>query len=111
MIGRFKDADTAKHIRVILDELRDQVQHEQASGLLTEGVPPDRYSTRMNDLLVRLGIHTIQPQELEQFNYEFELSIDNNSVVLKTDETDISAALKVMIGKGAKVEVYSAHDH
>lgn len=32
-------------------------------------------------------------------------------MILTTDESEVSAFLKVMIQKEAKVEVYSAHDY
>lgn len=48
---------------------------------------------------------------LDQFNYDFNAALENDRLVVRTDETDISALLKFMIDKGARVEVYSAHDH
>ena len=39
------------------------------------------------------------------------LTAEDDKVVVTTNESDVSAFLKVMIDKGARVEVYSAHDY
>jgi hypothetical protein len=65
----------------------------------------------MLDLLMRLNIGSIGPQELEQFAYEVYVKVEGSDVVLTTEELDISAFLKVMFHHGARIEVYSAHDH
>jgi hypothetical protein len=36
---------------------------------------------------------------------------DGSSIVVTTDETDVQALLKVLLDKGARIEVYSAHDY
>jgi hypothetical protein len=64
----------------------------------------------MLDLLGRLNV-SIGPQEVEQFAYEVGVEFKGNELVLTTEELDISAFLKVMFLKGARIEVYSAHDY
>lgn len=109
MIGHFEDVTEAPKVKEIIDQLTNQVAQDQANGTLTIGSPTDRYSTEMLDLLGRLNL-SIGPQEVEQFAYDVSVKVEGNDVVLTTEELDISAFLKVMFLKGARIEVYSAHD-
>ena len=74
------------------------------------GNPLDRYGKEMLDLLARLNVASIGPGELEQFAYEVNTKAEGKSIVVTTDELDIAAFLKVLIHRGARIEVYSAHD-
>lgn len=111
IIGRFKDATDAMKAKEIIEALTSQVAEDQSNGTLIVGSPSDRYSDEMLHLLGSMNIHSIGPRELEQFAYEFSVEANGNDVVLTTEEIDISAFLKVMFDKGARIEVYSAHDY
>lgn len=110
MIGHFQDAADATKAKEIIDALTKQVSEDQATGSLTLGSPSDRYGAAMLDLLGRLNV-SIGPQEVEQFAYEVSVKLEGTNLVLTTEELDISAFLKVMFLKGARIEVYSAHDY
>jgi hypothetical protein len=47
----------------------------------------------------------------EQLLYEYSASRDDDKVVIKTEEYDINAFIKILLDGRAKVEVYSAHNH
>jgi hypothetical protein len=111
MIGRFKDATDAMKAKEIIEALTSQVAEDQSNGTLIVGSPSDRYSDEMLHLLGSMNIHSIGPRELEQFAYEFSVEANGTDLVLTTEELDISAFLKVMFDKGARIEVYSAHDY
>jgi hypothetical protein len=111
MIGHFQDATEATKAKEIIDALTNQVAEDQTNGTLTLGSPSERYGSAMLDLLARLNVVSIGPQELEQFAYEVKVKLQGNDLILTTEEVDISAFLKVMFLKGARIEVYSAHDH
>lgn len=111
MIGHFEDATEATTAKEIIDALTKQVADDQHKGTLVVGSPSERYGTEMLDLLGRLNVASIGPQELEQFAYEVTVKLEGSKIVLTTEEIDISAFLKVMFNRGARIEVYSAHDH
>jgi rRNA maturation endonuclease Nob1 len=111
MIGRFEDATTAERAHVLIKELTTALQAEEEAGRLTVGEPNDRYSDEVLKLLSDLNIHSIGPREIEQFLYDLDVRRDGDSIVVTTDETDVQALLKVLIDKGARIELYSAHDH
>lgn len=109
MIGHFENVADATKAAEIIDVLTKQVREEESSGTRTIGRPSERYGDAMLDLLGKLNIASIGPSELEQFAYEFHIEAQGNDLVLTTEELDVSAFLKVMFDKGARVEVYSAH--
>jgi hypothetical protein len=111
MIGHFEDATEAEKAHEVILELTNQVTAEQNNGSLVVGSQSERYSAAMLDLLGRLNVHSIRPWELEQFVYDVSVEVEGSDVILTTDESDVSAFLKVMFNRGARIEVYSAHDH
>ena len=111
MIGHFEDATEATTAKEIIDALTDQVARDEESGALVVGSPSGRYGKEMLSLLSKLNIASIGPGELEQFAYDVRVDVQGSDVVVSTDEIDISAFLKVLFGRGARIEVYSAHHH
>lgn len=106
MIGRFKDAESAEAAMAAIKKIENlmisgQDDHEEAS----------RYSDEAFELLNNLKIYSLGPSELNQFVYEIHTEVDENTITIKTQESEISAFLKVMIDKGAKVEAFSGHDY
>ena len=65
----------------------------------------------MRELLSSERLYSFAPEELEQFSYDVSVNHDERQISLRTDEVDISAFLKLLVQKGARVEVYSAHDY
>lgn len=111
MIGHFEDAADATKAKEIIDALTKQVAEDQEKGTLVVGAPSGKYGTEMLDLIAKLNVNSISPHELEQFAYEVGVEVEGSKLVLKTEEIDVSAFLKVMIDQGARIEVYSAHYH
>ncbi len=108
MIGHFKDAQDAELVKELLDQLTQQVMQYTNGGEMDQ-LPLDRYPKELLDFLMKANLASLRPEELEQVLYDVHIDIEENDVVITTDEIDISAYLKVLIDKGAKVEVYSAH--
>lgn len=111
MIGHFENAADATKVKEIIDTLTNQVRAEESSGTRTVGHPSERYDNAMLDLLSRLSIVSIGPRELDQFLYDVSVDVEDSKIILRTEEIDISAFLKVLFDQGARIEVYSAHDH
>lgn len=111
MIGHFQTATDATQAKEIIDRLGNEVRAEESSGARTMGTPSERYEGAMLDLLGKLNIMSVSPRELEQFLYDVTVRLEGSTVILTTEEIDISAFLKVMFHQGARIEIYSAHDH
>ena len=111
MIGRFKEVDDATKTRDIIERLTRQVMADEQAGLIKIGEHADRYTDAMLHLLGKVNVHSIGPAELEQFMYDVRIDVQDNEVILTTDEIDVSAFFKVLLDNGARIEMYSAHDY
>lgn len=110
MIGHFKKVSDAEEAREIISQISEQVFKDLDSQ--QDSVSPgDRFSDAMLDLLKNEKLYSLSPEELEQFLNDVRVDVDRNKVVITTDEVDVSSFLKVLLDKGARVEVYSAHDY
>lgn len=110
MIGHFKEARDAEETKKLLEQLINQVKQNTHGGDIDQ-LPRDRFTDTMLELLSKVNLYSLSPAELKQLLYDFEVTVDGNKVVITTDEVDVSVFLKVLIDKGARVEVYSAHDY
>lgn len=111
MIGRFQDAATAETVNGIIQKFTAALQAEESAGRLSVGEHRDRFDEEILPVLEALEIHNVGPAELEQFLYDVSVDRDGDSIVIRTDEVDVQAFMKVLLAKGARVEVYSAHQH
>ncbi len=111
MIGRFKEVSEATKAKELIESIIAQVRADENAGLLKIGDTSDRYTDGMRELFQKVDVYTIGPAEVEQFAYDVTVNVRGKEVVLTTDEVDVSAFLKVLVDKGARVEVYSAHGY
>lgn len=111
MIGKFKENKEASQAFAAIQHLMDQTSADVEAGRLEVGDPPDRYTDAMMKLAEALNFYSLSPAEFEQFAYDVAVDLKDDKIVITTDEEDVSAFLKYLVDKGARVEVYSAHDH
>src|SRR5437879_4441686 len=111
MIGRFKEARDAAKAKKLIDQLTERVSTDVEAGLIGFGGSTDRFSDGMLDFLGKLRIHSIGPAELEQFTYDVTIDAKGAQLAIRTDESDVSAFLKILLECGGRVEVYSAHNY
>jgi hypothetical protein len=111
MIGRFADANDARQAKDLLDRLTTLANDEQTAGRLEAGKAPRRFSDQVREILWAANLHSLGPTELEQFLYDVTVKLEGKDVVIRTEEIEVSAFLKVLVDGKAKVEVYSAHFH
>lgn len=111
MIGHFKEAEDAAAALDVIERIRERVTADEAAGRLEIGTPLDRYTDGMLELLRDVDFFSVGPGELEQFAYDVSFDRDGDKIVIRTDESEVSAVMKLMVTRGARVEVYSAHDY
>jgi Family of unknown function (DUF6375) len=111
MIGHFKDATAAETALDTIKAATDAVQAELDAGRLVMGEPEDRFTDEMLKTVGDLRMHTVGARELEQFLYDVSVKRRGDQVVLKTDEVEVQVFVKLLLSHGARIEMYSAHDH
>jgi len=113
MIGSFQEITDADEAKALIDLFREQAQDEPGTFSLdgTTDTGDKRFSEKMSQLMRDSKLYIFHPNELEQFAYDMHIELQGNTITVTTDESDISAFLKLFIEKGARVEVYSAHQY
>lgn len=101
----------AQEVERIIDRLKAQVSAEPGAYDPNSEATEQRFSDEIRQLLTESRFHTLYPSELGQFELDVRVEVDGSQVVITTDEVDVSAFLKLLIDRGARVEVYSAHDY
>ncbi|ASP47403.1 DUF6375 family protein [Cognaticolwellia beringensis] len=105
MVGTFKTAEDATQAKELSERLTEVLQHKVELDGQTTRFPDD-----VRDVLRNENFHSLSPQEVEHFSYEHWIEQEKETLIFKTEESEFSAFLKLFLDKGAKVEVYSAHD-
>jgi len=111
MIGRFKTVADAESAKRIIDRLLEQVRADVKTGLMDETSPPQQFTDHIMELFREVKTYIVAPAELSQFNYDFSVDVDGDTVIVTTEEYDVSAFLKILVNGGARVEVFSRHDY
>ena len=106
MIGRFKDVNDAEETKEIIDSLFDNLQDK-----VRIEAPEDRYSDEVLKLLRCKKVTFLAPQELNQFLFDIRVELNGSEIRVTTDEQDVSGIQKIMLNRGAKIEIFSAHDY
>jgi Family of unknown function (DUF6375) len=109
MIGKFKSVADAEKAKRIIDLITKQVLADMDSGAITIGSRTERYTDGMMALLRELNVYDLNTVEVEQFAYDISVEQKQDTVSITTDESDVSAYLKILVAEGARVEVFSAH--
>ena len=104
MTGQFKTTADAEEAKQLIDRLTEELGDKIDIGSFRE-----RYSDDVLKLLRETDCYMLSPSELEHFLYDNMTYLKNNKIILRTEETEVSAFLKLMIENGAKVELFSAH--
>lgn len=109
MIGYFTEPEEANEVKEALDRLIAAMEAEQTAGQLEIGEPLLEFSGDLLALMRDLDLHLLGLSEVEQFLYAVDIAVEGQKIVIETDEMDVMAFIKVLVEKGAKVEMYSAH--
>lgn len=106
MIGHFKSSEDAENTQKLIEQLteglRDKTDIDSSC---------DRYDDDVMDLLRKANCYILGPADLEIFAYDFHAQVKGDKITLTTNESEVSTFFKLMINKGAKVEIYSANDY
>jgi hypothetical protein len=102
LIGRFKSIADAAGAHQALEDIKDFMRTRGPDLHRAERYPPE-----FQELLKRLECYNLSTHELDQFSYDVHATLKEDRLEIHTDEPDISAFLKIMVDRGARVEVFS----
>jgi hypothetical protein len=110
IIGEFKNADEAQRSLDLLNEATQIARADEDAGHISAGTVTRQISEAQIDFFKRTSL-PLGYGGPEQLLLEFHPRREGNRVVITTEEDEINAILRILLHGGAKMEVYSAHDH
>ena len=111
LIGQFQGAGEARAAKQAIDQLSEAVRADQEANRLEIGKHSDRFTDEALELLRQVKFYDVRPDELEQFVSDVAVTLEDNRLILTTEESDVSAFIKLLVDKGAKIEIFSAHHY
>lgn len=111
LIGKFKQTKDAEVVADVIKKLGEQASKDDAYAIAHAPAEDQRFSDGMMALMRQFQLNTLAPEELGQFIFEHSVKQDGDTIKISTDEADVSAFIKLFVDRGARVEVYSAHDY
>lgn len=110
IIGEFSSPEKAAEALNLLNDAAQVATADEADGLLKPGVVQTHFTDRQMALWRRTSL-SFSHGDPEQLLYDLRPRREGSRVVITTEENDINALLKILLHHGAKIGVYSAHDH
>lgn len=111
LIGRFKRAQDAEKVEKDIEKLSAQASIDDCDAIPFAKSEDQKFSDDMLSLLRSLNLYTLGPTDLGQLISDHDLKRKDDLITVTTDESEVSAFVKLFIEAGAKVEIFSAHDY
>ena len=112
MIGEFKSVEEAESVYALIEELSGQASDDYSDDIISDWSKNERYSDKTEDRIRQRSLHYLSPSDIADFALN-QPNIEKKGKELHfwTDDVEIGGFIKLMVNKGAKVQVYSAHNY
>jgi hypothetical protein len=111
IVGTFKTVNDATQASKIIMELTDIVRQDEEDGFIRAGNIPAKFSERIMSFVERTDFAMMNHEDPEALLYDFDITQDGNKISIHTEEQKYQIILNMMLSKGAKIEIFSAHDY
>lgn len=105
IIGHFKEEYEVEEFEKMIDKVTEFLTNNSEFD-----VEADRFDRKTLDFLSKENLFSLTPQQLGHLIYDVHVTSRDKSVRISSDD-DVNAFISLLIHKGAKVEVFSAHDY
>jgi hypothetical protein len=110
ILGTFSTSEEAYAAHAVLQEFMHQAESEHERGTLPVDGGVAEHPAGLVELMKKHSIW-LSAHDPAELLMEYHVEAKRNQVIITTNEYDISAIQKVLLGKGARVEVFSGHHH
>ncbi len=110
IIGHFETPENAAAAVTALEGATRIAVEDADAGRIVAGQVPHKFSSQMLEYLSKTNI-SLNHTDVEQLLYECSTKVDGNDLVVTTEEDNVNVFVKMMVERGARVEVYSAHKY
>ncbi len=105
IIGHFKEEHEAEEFERLTNKITQFLSENSEFD-----VEADRFDKNTVDFLGKENLYSLTPQQLGHLLYEADITRDGKDIHISSDD-DVNAFISLFVHKGAKVEVFSAHDY
>lgn len=105
LIGRFKEVAAAKEFEGLVNEVVGFLSNNPEFS-----VGSTEYDSETLSFLGSKNLFCLSPEQLGHLLYDYSLESEGTEIKVTSDD-DLNAFVSLLIHKGAKVEVFSAHDY
>lgn len=105
IIGHFKEEHEAEEFEILTDRIKNFLYENTAFN-----IDADRFDERTLDFLREENLYSLSAQQLTHLLLDFHITQIKNKIRITSDD-DVNALISLLIHKGAKVEVFSAHNY
>jgi hypothetical protein len=107
LIGHFQSEEAAAEVEGQIARLQEEVAGFPEADWETR---TGRFSDELLNLLEEIKVWDLSRAEIQAMLYDFSVERDGMQIRITGDDGDIQGFVKLMIGRSARVEIYSAHD-
>jgi hypothetical protein len=107
LIGHFQSEEAAAEVEGQIARLQEEVPGFPEADWETR---TGRFSDELLNLLEEIKVWDLSRAEIQAMLYDFSVERDGMQIRITGDDGDIQGFVKMMIGRSARVEIYSAHD-
>lgn len=107
LVGHFQSEEAAAEVEGQIARLQEEVPGFPEADWETR---TGRFSDELLDLLKEIKVWDLGPAEVQAMLFDFGVERDGTEIRITGDDGDIQGFVKLMIGRSARVEIYSAHD-
>jgi hypothetical protein len=104
IIGKFKSGAEAEKANAVLDELT------RIARDYYEKHPKGSLAKPMMDAVMKHEVE-LSAEDADGLAYDFDATVEGDQLVITTEDKAIQAFIMIMLRHGAKIEMYSAHQH
>ena len=112
MIGEFKTEEDAARVHTLIDQIAEVASTDFAEGITDSWAKNEQLSEETEKRLRELKLFQLSPSDVSDFAF-WNPSIDKvgKTLRLSSDNVEIVGFVKLLVTKGAKVQVYSADEY
>jgi hypothetical protein len=107
LIGHFQSEEAAAEVEGKIARLQEEVPGFPEADWETR---TGRFSDDLLNLLEEIKAWDLNRADVQGMLYDFAVERDGAEIRITGDDGDIQGFVKLMIGRSARVEIYSAHD-
>lgn len=110
IIGRFKTKDALESFKDSFEQMKQLVADNYDECFNESDMFPIQILDQLgNDRINHAG--TIAAHDLLDFANEMSTSFKDKTIIIKSNESNWSGVIKMLVDSGAKIEMFSEHDY